>query len=411
MLPTPKGSSRRSFRKRSFVVGARAGDPVGQIARARLIWAAQTAQAAYDLGLPTILFGNGNSLPLNVDRQAGIDACRRLLTNLYNVAADFELAFTYPPPPTLEGQEDGRWEAQYEFPRHILPHAALVHTRDPRITQQCFRAGTPFIYEDHDEDYHVSIKELESFGLLSKSCRLIIAISDVSKERLVALGAPERKVRVVESGVNSRALNRDDRSTQSWRRFLLDGDKYSFIAVYTGGLQEERGISHIIAAAAQCPDTVFVLVGGNRKDNDRWFSLCKAEGIQNIRIFGYVGQAVACELQQAADVVLMTRLEGPRAAITSPLKFFEYLASGTPIVFAAIPALESFQSYHIAAKSYNPSVDGDLTRQYRACLMEYPRMKHGYDANKTLAEKYTWIERQRRIFEYADFDLNSLDRC
>ena len=85
---------RRSTR---FVVCARMGDPLFLAGRARLIWAAQTAQAMAELTDSCLLVGSGQHLPFKVESVDGTKSLSRVVATMYNVAGDFEMMPLYGP--------------------------------------------------------------------------------------------------------------------------------------------------------------------------------------------------------------------------------------------------------------------------------------------------------------------------
>ena len=386
-----------------YVVCTRAGDPIMRPGRARLIWAANTAQATSELGLSTLLIGGPSGLPFYVDTSKGYSSCVRKLQETYNVDVDFDIALVYPPHKNLKNQEDGKWEVGYEYPRHIFPRARVIHTRDPRIAFQAGKRKIPFIYEDHCENFHLEVTSADECYLDSDSCLAVVAIAEVAKERLIKIGVPIEKIIVLDSGINKKTFIRQQHQIQQWRKFLL-ARRYKKIVVYTGGLQYvERGIDQIVGAMENLPDYLFVIAGGSRNDLDEFKNIIAQKQLSNLKIFGYIGQDLAATLQQAADVALLTRSPGAGAAITSPLKFFEYMASGTPIVSAKIPVLNNFDTNNLALQFYEPGNVGDLIAKINFCIDKFPRQETGYQENIEFARDYVWQNRQQKLLEFIDF--------
>src|SRR5690606_120420 len=94
-----------------------------------------------------------------------------------------------------------------------------------------------------------------------------------------------------------------------------------------------------------CPDARFTIVGGNCSEIESW----KAEtaGQANIHFAGHVPHGEVARYIAAFDVVLLpnqntvssSRGTGSIGAWTSPLKMFEYMAAGKPIVASDLPVL------------------------------------------------------------------------
>ncbi len=91
----------------------------------------------------------------------------------------------------------------------------------------------------------------------------------------------------------------------------------------------------------------------------------------------------------------------------SPLKIFEYLMSGLPIVTSDLPSIREIVTEKEAFFVEPGSVSSLQTTLIH--VMDHPedareRSKHSH----ALAEKYTWFERAKRIIETA-LQRTSLD--
>lgn len=388
----------------TFVVCARMGDPLFQVGRARTIWAAQTAQAVHDLTGGCLLVGSGQTLPFSVRNPTEARALNRLVSTMYNVDANFRIMPLYGRRPKKgERVVHGKTEAEEIFPRYVMPNARAVHTREPRIVRECVRGAVPVIYEDHNEDYHLSI-DPEEIGLNSPTVKAVVAITEAVADRLVLMGVSRSKIIVQDSGVNERAFERYNDRAKRWRKSMLWRRHHKTLAVYSGGMQEERGISHILEAAQELPNTLFVMAGGNESDVNHWKMTARRKNLQNTKFFGYLPQDQVIELQQAADLLLMTRASGHRGSITSPLKFFEYLASGTPVVGVRSEAVKGKHADGCAIVWYDPDRPDSIITSIGNALNQFPRRPSGYRRNIKSAQKFTWRVRQEEILRFAGFD-------
>lgn len=375
-----------------YVVCAKADDALSNPARARLIWAANTAQAMEGLGVPSILAGGAHDQGFSIESFAGMAAARRRIGGLYGIPTDFDLRIVANRRSTPERIYD------VEYPQNVLPHAGLVHTRDPKVAALCSKRSIPFILEFHDEDYQEP-QYWDGIDFAASSCKALIAITSLVRERLIALGLPADKILVQNSGANRRAADDRYEAACRWRDSLLE-NWYERLVVYTGGLQTERGVEHIVWAASALPRFLFVLGGGHPNDIRRLEAMIQKRGITNIKLPGYMPFDVVCEIQQAADVLLFTRAATARAKVTSPLKFFEYLLSGRPIVSARIPAVESVDGGDLAVEYYDPGSSSSLVEAIIRTTKGKMWTQAREDANIRAGADYVWEARQRRIMDF-----------
>ncbi len=115
---------------------------------------------------------------------------------------------------------------------------------------------------------------------------------------------------------------------------LPSGKKF---VVYTGTLESYQGIDILIQAFNQvireCSDAFLLVVGGSEQQVSDFESMAYLEGIMNSCVFtGRVPQKLAKYYNSLATVIL-----SPRSAGTNtPLKVYEQLASGKPLVATRI---------------------------------------------------------------------------
>jgi glycosyltransferase involved in cell wall biosynthesis len=112
------------------------------------------------------------------------------------------------------------------------------------------------------------------------------------------------------------------------------------IVVYTGHLYGWKGVDTLAKCAQLLADNYLVVfVGGTDIDVKRFRD--KYEKINTIKIVGHVKHSEIPIWQKAADILALpnTAKEKISAFYTSPMKLFEYMASGRPIVATDIPSI------------------------------------------------------------------------
>jgi glycosyltransferase involved in cell wall biosynthesis len=128
-------------------------------------------------------------------------------------------------------------------------------------------------------------------------------------------------------------------------RKKLDLDQNKKYAVYTGHLYSWKGVDTLAEAATLLPHDTQVLFVGGREDDIRNFRE-RYQEVKNIRLVGFRPHHEIPLWQCAADVLVLpnTAKEAISAHYTSPMKLFEYLASGRPIVASRIPSITEILS-------------------------------------------------------------------
>src|SRR5262249_1809666 len=112
--------------------------------------------------------------------------------------------------------------------------------------------------------------------------------------------------------------------------------------LYAGQLYPWKGVDVLVEAVAQVPPVRLVILGGLEGERDlaRVRALVAARGIgERTEMPGTVSQAqVAQELARAAVVAVPFLRSAMTERHTSPLKAFEAMAAGRPIVASDLPS-------------------------------------------------------------------------
>ncbi len=117
-------------------------------------------------------------------------------------------------------------------------------------------------------------------------------------------------------------------------------------AVYSGHFYAGRGIDLLVGLAKAFPQVHFLWVGGRPEDVQDWKSRLSEMGVGNVIMTGFIDQRRLPLYQAAGDVLLMPYEKqiagssgGNSADICSPMKMFDYLATGRAILSSDLPVL------------------------------------------------------------------------
>ena len=122
-----------------------------------------------------------------------------------------------------------------------------------------------------------------------------------------------------------------------------DGTDQGFVIGYAGHLYPWKGVDLVIEAVAALPDCRGLIVGGHEKEPDLARVKAFAEQLNcasRVTFTGLIPPAeVAARLREADVLALPNPASAISSEFTSPLKLFEYMASGRPIVASDLPSL------------------------------------------------------------------------
>ncbi len=127
------------------------------------------------------------------------------------------------------------------------------------------------------------------------------------------------------------------------RRFSVPAPGPSPLVVYAGHLYPWKGVDVLIRALAHLPHVRAAIAGGHPAEGDRarLESLASGLGLSGrVTFTGFISRAEVSSLLGSADVVVMPHTSTPVSdRYASPLKLFEYMAAGKPIVASNLSAV------------------------------------------------------------------------
>jgi glycosyltransferase involved in cell wall biosynthesis len=238
----------------------------------------------------------------------------------------------------------------------------------------------------------------------------IVVTSDALAETVRRI-RPGARIMVERNGVDLEAFERLPDRVSARRSLGLPADRK--ISLYTGQLLAWKGIATLLEASKLLPDDhQVVIVGGSDDDIRAWQA--KVPGNKAL----FLGRRPHAEIPTflaAADVCVLPNTAEDResSTYTSPIKLFEYLASGCPIVASSLPSIREIVGEG-EALLVTPDDPAALADTIVACSVEGEQGRERAARGRRLVrERYGWASRAVRILDSiatvrpaTDRDLN-----
>lgn len=272
----------------------------------------------------------------------------------------------------------------------------LLYVRSPHVLEAALASRIPTVLELHT----LPRVRKQKFISQCKQCRLVVCLTTPMKDALVAWGMPEDRVMVEGDAVDLERFTHVQPDV-----FTLKTEKpvVGYIGSLTTMDRIEKGVDLLIRAAAKEKNFFTFIVGGPEAAADRYRSLAKSLGLteKDIRIEGPVSASKVPAAIAACDVCVYPAPKSNHPFFmrdTSPLKLFEYLASGKQIVCADILPVWDIVDEQTAHMVEPGSADA-LAQGIQQALA------HPLDTKKAqkLVKKHTWEKRMERIIKSLNF--------
>jgi glycosyltransferase involved in cell wall biosynthesis len=278
----------------------------------------------------------------------------------------------------------------------------LVFSRDLRGCLLPALRGVPTVLEAHTLSSLTGVQDRLALRTLTRAAgfRAIVAISAALSEDLTAeLGVDPQHILVAHDAVS-------DPGEAARARGPRDPAEPLHV-VYTGSLFPGKGADLLLDVAARCPWARVTIAGGPPERARTLRTRADERGLGNVVILGPVPPVEARRLQAAADVLVAPfarRIESDSghdiARWTSPMKLFEYMATGRPIVVSDLPVLREVLRPDVDALMVPPE---DVAALVAALvrLRDEPGLAERLAASalSRVRAAHTWDIRARRILE------------
>ncbi len=282
-------------------------------------------------------------------------------------------------------------------------HVDLVYTRHLGAAGISSLLGIPTIYEAHDlPGGNAGPLYFRAF-LSGIGFRRLVVISQ-ALERLLCQRYPNlrrKDIVVAPDGVDLERFADLPSAPEARRRLGLDAGR--FTAGYTGHLYEGRGVELILDLAEHCEQIEFLIVGGEATAVAQRLQQAQERKLSNVRFFGFVSNAELPLYQAACEVLLMPyqrQVEassgGNIAQFLSPMKMFEYMATGRLIISSDLPVLREVLNERNAMLCDPEDKCAWQAALQRAIAEPEWRWKLGQQAREDV-QQYSWQRRVRRV--------------
>lgn len=280
----------------------------------------------------------------------------------------------------------------------------LFYTRDELSALLLRMTGKKMAWEVHMGQMNIFARLVLFFGVP------IVTITGKLKELYMKHGVPAEKIFVAPDAVDLKDFEYLSSKKELRRNLGLPADK--FIISYIGKFKtmgKPKGVEDVVGPFADIyrsnTDVMLLIVGPDRAEVGEIETLLAAAKVpaSAYTIIPHVERIITPQYLKSSDVLLMAYPNTTHYALyMSPLKLFEYMASGTPILASRLPSLEEILTDK-SAYFFKPDDIQDFKEKLLQIMQNYPEAeKRGLQAAVDVRE-YTWGKRAIRILRFLGF--------
>ena len=279
-----------------------------------------------------------------------------------------------------------------------------------------YRLGIPYVLTVSADPFlerdllHKPLKGLHRFVAIQEArftyrvARRIICVSEPAKQHLVkAWGVDAEKIVVMPNGVDV-GLMRPIEAPDTARSELGLGD--GPVVGFVGGFQPWHGLDLLIESIARIiesfPDAKLLLVGDGRARPVVDEKIAELGVEDSVKITGFMPQDRIPDLLALIDVAVLPYPKLPEELWFSPLKLFEYMATGKAIVASRYGQIAEVIQHGESGILVEPGDVPELTGAIGNLLKDPGERKRlGCNARQKAVEEHSWdryIEKLEKIY-------------
>lgn len=238
------------------------------------------------------------------------------------------------------------WKAIQHFLRELNPD--IIHCHDFDTLPAGLIYGLfhriPVIYDAHE--YYAELIRPRLKGIIGWLIRKFVYIFEgIGAHSVIAVITVDKTLAEIYRKYNSNVIILGHYPEKSMAmRSNPVFSRSDLTLIYTGRLSTDRGVLIYCAILRKLLEigipTRLILAGTFTPENEQQIFIEYAKDVQNfIDYLGWIPYEKITDIYQLADIGLAILLPEPRYVAATPVKLFEYMASGLPVIASNFPAI------------------------------------------------------------------------
>jgi glycosyltransferase involved in cell wall biosynthesis len=284
--------------------------------------------------------------------------------------------------------------------------ADLYYTRSTQIAYWLVQCGLPTVYEAHTAPKRADLWLLPAIAH-KPSCKLIVTLSSTLRQPFLDLGVPSNKILTSPHGVDLSVFK--ELPSQEACRQRLNLPRERVIIGYIGRFQavgREKGLPELVQAMAclsvNSSEPLLLCVGGPMDAVPTYHTLARYHHVPCHRLLfvdRVPSHAVPLWMRACDVVVLPLSSEYVQQVGAMPLKLFEYMAAGTPMVATDMASIREIVQHGDSAWLVEPGNVRALAAGISAVLANPLGAQRLAQEALRRVRHYTWQRRARAVLE------------
>lgn len=286
--------------------------------------------------------------------------------------------------------------------RTLAKKDVAVFTRDIMVAAVVVTLGGRAIYEAHKEPKGRFAHYLMRILAKSERFRLVAISGALSDHYRDHFTIPDSRRLAAHDGVFPEDYTKLRNRSKAELRYELGLPLDKKIVVHTGSLY--KGGAELFGVIVEArKGLLFVHVGGSHEECAQWETSYRDKGVVDILFISHKPIEQVMKYQVAADLLFyVTTKSNPIYWCTSPLKIFEYMAAGVPILASHIGSINEVLN-HENSYGFSPDNKDSIKSSLESFFSDrHNSTKITMPALEDINREYSWHTRAKRILSLAN---------
>jgi len=308
------------------------------------------------------------------------------------------------------GKPSGRIKRILSYHKKILKKALeidtdIYHFHDPellRIAKKLMRKGNKIIYDSHEDVPRQVLDKAYIPSLFRKLLSTIIERYEdkiVSKISGVVTVTPNLEERFLRSNENVVQV----RNFPKIQEFENDGTQKPVkenAVCYVGAISKVRGILSMVGAM-QFLENTKLLLGGKFENEELRKRAIDNEGWKNVKELGFLSREEVKKTLEKSIAGLVV-LEPTRSYLDSiPVKMFEYMIAGIPVIASDFPYWRSLLENVDCALFVDPGKPREIAAAIeKLALHKELALEMGHRGQKAVLAEFNWSIEEKKLIGF-----------
>lgn len=170
--------------------------------------------------------------------------------------------------------------------------------------------------------------------------------------------------------------------------------------LYLGGITKSRGIIELLQAIEMCESVVRLKLAGPFFPKSFRDELIRFEGWKKVDELGVVDRQKIAEVFTEVSIGLVTLLPTPNHLIALPVKLFEYMSGGLPVIISDFPLWRSYIEDCQCGICVNPLDPTDIAKAIDYLISNPKKASEmGQNGKKAIEFKFNWKNEEKKLLE------------